>query len=133
MSVTIKSYRKERQAEILNGLQKGLERAGLLVERQAKINVSQTTGHPQVQDGHLKRNIIYEVGDGEVTIGTNVKYGKYLEFGFIQKPGLYIPELNRVTKGGQVGPYPWLFPALEEKKPEIIKALKGDFTYTAEF
>lgn len=108
MSVTIKSYHKEREAEINNRLQKGLERAGAIVERQAKINVSQTTGHPQVQTGRLRASIIHVVNPGQVEIGTNVYYGKYLEFGTSKMP-----------------PYPWLFPAVESKRGEIKEALKG--------
>ena len=113
MSVIIKSYRKERQAEILDGLQKGLEKVGLIVERQAKINVTQSPpSHPQVDTGNLRSNIIHEVGDGEVLIGTNVIYGKYLEYGTSRMP-----------------PYPWLYPAIEAKRQEIIETLKGhEFT-----
>ena len=111
--VTIKSYRKEREKEILNGLQKGLEKVGLVVERQAKINVTQNPpSHPQVQTGRLRSSIIHEVHPGEVVIGTNVVYGKYLEFGTSRMP-----------------PYPWLFPAVESEKSKIIEALKGhEFT-----
>ena len=112
MSVTIKSYRKEREKEILDSLQKGLEKAGLIVERQAKINTGGTTNHPYRQSGRLVGSITHEVGQGEVSIGTNVEYGKYLEFGTSHHP-----------------PYPWLFPAVELKKSEIISALKGrEFT-----
>ena len=112
-SVTIKSYRKERQAEILDGLQKGLEKVGLIVERQAKINVSQSPPkHPQVQTGRGRASITHEVGNGEVVIGTNVYYMKIQELGSVRHP-----------------PYAWLFPAVELKKPEIIEALKGhEFT-----
>ena len=106
--VTIKSYRKEREKEILDGLQKGLEKVGLIVERQAKINVSQSTGHPKVQTGRLRASITHNVSPGEVEIGSNVVYSKYLEFGTSHNP-----------------PYPFLFPAVELKKPEIIEALKG--------
>ena len=112
MSVTIRSYRKEREAEILNGLQKSLEKVGAIVERQAKINVSQTTGHPKVQTGRLRASIIHETNQDSVSIGTNIAYGKHLEFGTVNHP-----------------PYAWLFPAVELKKPEIIEALKGhEFT-----
>jgi len=111
-SVTIRSFRKERQAEILDGLQKGLEKVGLIVERQAKINVSQSVGHPKVQTGRLRASITHNVNPGEVEIGSNVVYSKYLEFGTSKMP-----------------PYPFLFPAVELKKPEIIEALKGhEFT-----
>jgi HK97 gp10 family phage protein len=106
--VTIKSYRKEREKEILDSLQKGLEKAGLIVERQAKINVSQSTGHPQVVTGRLRSSITHNVSPGEVEIGSNVEYSKYLEFGTSKMP-----------------PYPFLFPAVESSKSQIIEALKG--------
>jgi len=111
--VTIKSYRKEREKEILDGLQKGLEKVGLIVERQAKINVSQSgSKHPQVVTGRLRASITHNVSPGEVEIGSNVVYSKYLEFGTSKMP-----------------PYPWLFPAVESEKPKIIAALKGhEFT-----
>jgi hypothetical protein len=108
VDVTIRTYRKEREKEILDGLQKGLEKVGLIVERQAKINVSQSTGHPKVQTGRLRASIAHNVNPGEVEIGTNVVYGKYLEFGTSKMPN-----------------YPWLFPAVELKKSQIIEALKG--------
>ena len=107
-SVTIKSYRKEREKEILDSLQKGLEKAGLIVERQAKINVSQSTGHPKVQTGRLRSSITHETDNDSVTIGTNVYYGKILEFGSVKMP-----------------PYAWLYPAVELKRNDIIEALKG--------
>uniref|UniRef100_A0A6M3LHE2 Putative tail assembly n=1 Tax=viral metagenome TaxID=1070528 RepID=A0A6M3LHE2_9ZZZZ len=116
-SVTVKSYRKEREKEILDSLQKRLESVGRIVEKQAGMNVDKTGNeHPQVQFGNLLSSITHEVGDGEVTIGTNVKYGKYLEHGTSRMP-----------------PYPWLFPAVEMKRDEIIKTLKGDFAYEADY
>jgi len=110
--VTIKSYRKERQAEILDGLQKGLEKVGLIVERQAKINVSQSSGHPRVQTGRLRSSITHEVEQGQVSIGTNVYYGKYLEFGTSKMPN-----------------YPWLFPAVESLRSQIINILRGKVSF----
>ena len=108
-SVTVKSYRKEREKEILDNLQKSLEKVGRIVERQAGENVRKTGNeHPQVKTGNLLGSITHEVGQGEVVIGTNVKYGKYLEHGTSRMP-----------------PYAWLYPAVELKKSEIIEALKG--------
>ena len=110
MGVTVKSYRKEREKEILDGLQKPLDKVGAIVERQAKINVSKSgSEHPQRITSELFNNIKYEVGIGEVVIGTNILHGKYLEHGH--------PDGSRH--------YPWLFPAVELKKQEIIEALKG--------
>ncbi len=109
MSVTIKSYRAEREKEIIDGLQKGLEKVGRVVEKQAGLNVSKTGNeHPQIKTGELLGSITHEVGDGEVLIGTNVLHGKYLEHGTSKMP-----------------PYPWLFVAVEAKRKEIIEALKG--------
>jgi len=111
MSVTIKSYRKEREKEIIDNLQSAMGRVGAIVERQAKENVSQATGHPRVQTGRLRSSITHEVGDLSTTIGTNVDYGKFLEHGTSRMP-----------------PYPWLYPAVEMKRSEIIQLLKGKFT-----
>lgn len=116
-NITVKSYRKEREAEIISGLEKAMERVGALVERQAKINVSKSPPeHPQVQTGRLRSSIIHQVTKDEnaivAEIGSNVTYSKYLEFGTSKMP-----------------PYPWLFPAVEEKRKEIIETLKGkEFT-----
>ena len=108
MSVTIKSYRREREKEILDGLQKGLEKVGRIVERQAGLNVSKTGNeHPQIKSGELLGSITHEVGEGEVLIGTNIKHGKYLEHGTSRMP-----------------PYPWLFPSVEVNRQNIIEILK---------
>lgn len=112
-NVTIKSYRKEREAEIIGRLQTSMEQVGALVERQAKINVSKSgSGHPQVKTGRLRSSITHQVttrGNEIIAeIGTNVVYSKYLELGTIHNP-----------------PYPFLFPAVESNRNEITKLLKG--------
>ena len=118
-NVTVKSYRKEREKEILDGLEKSMEKVGNIVERQAKINVSKSPPeHPQVQTGRLRSSIIHQVTKegNEITaeIGSNVYYAPLLEFGTINH-----------------APYAWLFPAVELKRKEIIDALKGkEFTVT---
>jgi len=110
-SVTIKSHRAEVEGKITDNLQKSLAHVGALVERQAKVNVSQSPpSHPQVQTGNLRSNIIHVVSPGKVEIGTNVVYGKWLEFGH--------------ADGSRH--YPWLFPAVEMKRAEIIETLKGN-------
>ena len=106
--VTVISHRQEVEGKLLGNIQKSLEQVGLTVERQAKINVSQSSGHPRVQTGRLISSITHEVGQGEVAIGTNVYYGKYLEFGTSRMP-----------------PYPWLFPSVESNRQNIINLLKG--------
>ena len=115
-TVTVKSYRKEREAEIMGGLEKSMGKVGALVERQAKINVSKSPPeHPQVQTGRLRSSIIHQVSKegNEIAaeIGTNVVYSKFLEFGTSRH-----------------SPFPWLFPAVEQNRDKIITLLKGDFT-----
>ncbi len=112
MSVTIKSYRKEREQEIVSGLQSAMEKVGALVERDAKINVTKSPPeHPQVQTGRLRSSIIHQVTlDSNsiiAEIGSNVYYSKYLEFGTSRH-----------------SPYPWLFPAVESNRDRIIDILK---------
>lgn len=115
-NVTIKSYRVERQKEILDKLETNMSRVGTLVEKQAKKNVAQSPPeHPQKQTGRLRSSIIHQVSkDGDdivAEIGTNVAYGKYLEFGTEKMPA-----------------YPWLFPAVEQNRDRIKDILKGEFT-----
>ena len=114
--VIIKSYRKEREKEITDNLWKSMLKVKGLVQRQAVENLDNPRGgseHPQRQSGRLIANVnafshIEKDADSiTAVIGTNVYYGKYLEFGTIKMP-----------------PYPWLFPAVEMKKPEIIQILK---------
>ena len=106
-----KSYKKERMKELIDKLGKGMAKACLIVERQAKENVSKSgSSHPQVVTGRLRSSITSQViTEKDViygAVGTNVVYGPFLEFGTRNMP-----------------PYPWLFPALEEKREEVTKAL----------
>uniref|UniRef100_A0A6M3KK60 Putative tail protein n=1 Tax=viral metagenome TaxID=1070528 RepID=A0A6M3KK60_9ZZZZ len=107
-TITIKSYRDEIEGKITDNLQKALERVGALVERQAKINTTEPPS-PQRRTGQLASSITHVVSPGQVEIGTNVVHGKYLELG-----------TSRMV------PYPWLFPAVELKRNEIIATLKGE-------
>jgi len=113
--IEIKFYRIEREGEIKAALRRGMGKAVLIVENQAKKNVSQTgEKHPQVKTGRLRASIesdVSESGNKIVgTVGTNVEYGKPLEFGTSRHP-----------------PYPWLYPAVESKRGEIKAALEGKF------
>ncbi len=115
VNVKVTSYRKERQAEIMNDLTSKMQRVGQLVENQTKLNVSKSPPeHPQVQTGQLRSSIMHEVekSGNEITavIGTSVRHGLYLELGTVKMP-----------------PYGWLMPAVELKRDEIKETLKGNF------
>lgn len=119
-NVTVKSYRPQREKEILDRLDKSMERVGAIVERQAKKNTvtPKPSGkhHKYYKDtDRLASSIIHWLErDGNsisAVIGSNVYYGTYLEFGTVNMP-----------------PYPWLFPAVEMKRAQIIETLKGKGT-----
>jgi HK97 gp10 family phage protein len=63
---------------------------------------------PAWRTGHLFRSVQYEVGKGQFTvrIGTNVRYGLYLEVGT-----------------SKMAPRPWLRPALEKSRKRIVGIL----------
>ena len=119
MKVTLISHALAIQKKIEKNLTRDMARAALLVANQAKKNVSKAPpAHPQVQTGRLRSSVTSKVDivRNEITgtVGTNVEYGEYLEFGTSRIPA-----------------YPWLFPAVEMKKNEIVEALKGkEFTIT---
>jgi len=132
-NVTIKSYRKEREAEILRGLQKGLERVGRVVEESAARNISsQSAKTPWKSTGQLASSVTHEVSGDTVTIGTNVKYGKYLELGHTQHPGQFVPAIGKRLVALDVPPYPWLYPAVESNRGKIIDILKSAETASFE-
>ena len=125
-SVTIKSYRKERESEILAGLQRGLEKVGRLVEESAARNiVAHSSKTPWKETGQIASSVGHEVSGDTVTIGTNLKIGKYLELGHIQHPGQFVPAIGKRLVASDVPPYPWLFPAVESNREKIIDILKS--------
>ena len=133
-SVTIKSYRKERESEILIGLQKGLEKVGRLVEESAARNiVAHSSTTPWKETGQVASSVSHEVSGDTVTIGTNLKIGKYLELGHIQHPGQFVPSIGKRLVASEVPPYPWLFPAVESNREKIIDILKKSGTKGVSF
>ena len=79
--------------EVIEAKDRAIETAlteiGLLAERFTKQEISRPKGHadgtvrPSVITGELRRSIDYEVdaADESVYVGTNIEYGKYVEFG----------------------------------------------------
>ena len=126
VKVVRKDYSKERINHIKGTLHDRLERVGILVEAEAKENVSQhDPNHPQVDTGRLRGSITSEVGRDFVKIGSNVHYGKYLEFGHKQRVGRFVPKLGRRLIRDYSPAYPWLFPALQAMRDEI-KRIMGE-------
>ena len=121
--VTIRSYQKEREREIVSGLKGAMDKIGQLIERDARKNATNPIGgskHPYVQSGLMSGNvghitktegkeIISEIGfSNEMGNLADIQYAHIIEFGNSRQP-----------------PYPFLFPAVEAKKSEIIDILKN--------
>ena len=117
-NVTVKSYRKEREAEIMGGLEKAMVSVKALVQRQAIDNIRHGRPYPKWDTGRLGSNVAehshIEKEGNTITavIGTNVPYGLFLELGVMRKDGSLVH-------------YPWLFPAVELKRNEIIETIKA--------
>jgi HK97 gp10 family phage protein len=73
-------------------------------KRGTKIHYASKPGNPPAIDtGNLIGKILMSVKSSEVELGTNVKYGKWLEEGT-----------------GSMEPRPWLEPAIERNENKIM-------------
>lgn len=104
------------ETRMKDGVQKSLARAGIIMLKSVNSNF-ESEGRPSpwaplkpstlemrtrggvavLQDsGRLKRSITMRLGEGEVSVGTNVQYGKYHQFGVLKTggkfPGKTIPQ-----------------------------------------
>lgn len=107
-----------------------LGRACALVERSAKIKAPKDSGE-------LRRSITSKVENGEGIVFTPLEYAPYVEFG----TGLFAEEGGRTdvpwayqddkgewhTTSGQA-PQPFMRPALDENKEQIIRIIKEGIT-----
>lgn len=102
--MSYKSYKDERQKEIIDKLTKNMAKAAFTVEGEAKSLCP-------VDTGRLRASIAsrVETEDAKIVgiIGTNVEYARDVEFGNFRQ-----------------SPQPFLYPALESKKGEIAELLK---------
>jgi HK97 gp10 family phage protein len=109
---------REKGKKVKFNVQKVIVKACLIVERDAKMSMSpngpSAPGEPPAVDtGRLRASITHRVEGGgyeEKTVGvvgTNVEYGKHLEFGTVH-----------------MAARPWLTPALERHRKEIVDLIK---------
>jgi len=99
------SYEPQRRKELVEKLLKGMAKAVLIVERQAKEDCV-------VDTGRLRSSITSKVeqAEGDITgvVGTNVEYASFIEQGT-----------------SKMAAQPFLYPALESQKDRIKDALKN--------
>ena len=123
---------KEVSEGIRSDVQKVLVNSGFNIEAQAKINLDR---NGSVKTGHLRRGIATKIGNMEVTVHTsNIKYAPMVEYGTKphtikakNKKALYWKGARHPVRsvrhpGGKAKPY--LIPAFEAEKKELIKELE---------
>ena len=101
---------------------KPLTEAGLLVEREARLRCP-------VDTGALRSSITSEVNGNTATIGTNLEYAPYVEFGTglfavngdgrQDVPWVYRDELGNYHATSGMHPQPYLLPALDDNRDAI--------------
>ena len=115
------------QKELTSILEKGLEKACLIVENSAKQNCP-------VDDGQLRQSISHTVKGTSGEVGTNVEYAPYVEVG----TGIYSTEGGgrqtpwrykdakgdwHTTKGMRAQSF--LRPALDKNRGKVLDCFKG--------
>lgn len=81
MKVTINDHTPEVLAEKYRSIIMGLTTIGLIAEGYAKVHLEQTPR--RIDTGRLRNSVTYRVDANKtsVAVGTNVEYGRYVEFG----------------------------------------------------
>lgn len=110
-AVTIGAERVRGQAALL--IQQGPPRSGRAYQIAGKTHIASAPGEPpKTRSGRLAGSIFVRPEDGGMaaSVGTNIEYGRYLEFG---------------TK--KMAARPWLFPTFERLKNEISRRIMAAF------
>ena len=96
------------RSDAISSMQK-TPKSGNIYKRGANIHVASSSPNPPaIDEGDLLRSIKALVGKLESFVGTNLDYGRHLEFG---------------TKRN-LKPRPWLFPAFERQRRNFLARLK---------
>ncbi len=91
-----------------NEIEQALVNSALFVERDAKIKAPIDTGRLKSSLSHKTEN--FGTDNPVVTVGTNVEYAPYVEFGTSRQSAK-----------------PYLYPALIENKAKILKEIAAAF------
>lgn len=126
MSFRFRSYKAEIVKDIKLRKARALEIVGGTAERHVKNKLTQ---NKSVKSGILKGSITHQPrGENTVAIGTDVKYGPYVEFGHHQQPGRYVPAIKKRLVASFAPAKPFLRPGVEEHKDEYAKIIKTEMT-----
>lgn len=105
--------------DIDRAIERALEICGGTAESYAKQRCPTKTSN-------LKNSITHDVHGNTVTIGTDVEYAPYVEFGHIQQPGRYVPAIGKRLKASHVAAKPYLRPAVEDHVSQYTAIIQGE-------
>lgn len=107
------------KAVVAMGVAKGVKKAALLVQSDAKRLVPVDTG--RLRNSITIESVVTETG-AEASVGSNVEYAPYMEYGTGRRGDTTVE--HRQDRLG-VPPHPYLRPALEVNR-ENIRAIIGN-------
>jgi HK97 gp10 family phage protein len=119
---------REKSDKATNAVERAIQKGALQVERDAKINAPVDTGRLRASISHRLNNS--GTDNPSASIGTNVEYAKYVEYGTAQRGEvsaafLDIPE-NITYKTDKKGmpAQPFLMPSFLKNKRAIMYDIK---------
>lgn len=106
--------------KVISEKDKAVEMALTMIGQQV---INYTTMKCPVKTGNLRRSYTKDVNPKEetVTVGTNVEYAPYVEYGHMQEVGRYVPALGKRLVAPKVDARPHLRPAVNDHKDEYKK------------
>jgi hypothetical protein len=125
--VTVKSYRDEIEGKLTAKLEDAMNRVGVLVKERAAKNIKENQAKsPWRKTGQVASSVINQtvIENNKITAEIGIPQGETHKDSktAVDKIGKWL-ELG--TPNGRQPPYPWLFPAVESNRQNIINLLKG--------
>jgi len=126
-TVVVKSYRDQIEGKLTTKLEDAMNRIGVLVQTEASKNIKENQAKsPWRKTGQVASSVISQTAiDGnKITAEIGIPQGETHKDSktAVDKIGKWL-ELG--TPNGRQPPYPWLFPAVESNRQNIINLLKG--------
>ena len=129
--VTIENNSMEIKSALENAIKRALYAIGTSAEKHAKERLRAANA---INTGRLLNSINFEVDSREVTVGTNVEYGKYVELGTGshastgggtgKKSWVYKDAQGNYHHAYPQRPRPFLVPSVADHKKEYEQIIK---------